>query len=84
MMVLLAAICCIIPPKPQTNNTISDNHRIRDVPNKIRPTPKAAVEIGIILPNPRTVFRRASEIADTNAPMPTAPIRKAERMRPAL
>src|ERR1700689_2268607 len=75
MMVLLAAICCI-RPKPQTSISSIDNQRVRDIPKKIRPTPKAAVESRIILPRPRTVFLTAREIAEINAPTPTAAIRK--------
>ena len=38
---LLAAICCIIP-KPQTSMSTRETHKVRDIPNKIRATPKTA------------------------------------------
>ena len=74
-MVLLAAICCIIP-KPVTSRSARDKGSQREKPKAMMPTPKRPAMVGITRRRPRTLFREASQAALPRAPRPEAPMRK--------
>jgi len=87
MIVLLAAICCIIP-NPVNNIRIMESHRTRDIENRINPAPNMPPQWESFY-QAEYVLRTASETPEMSAPIPTAPIRKPSvcgppfRMRPA-
>ena len=74
-MVLLDAICVIIPSPMATINS-KERINMRDNEKAMSPKPKIAADKGIIFHSPNTLFLEARYTAPIKAPSPEAPMRK--------